>query len=399
MAKKSASGAGNIRKKTVMRNGKEYTYWEARITVGVDAGTGKQKTRSFSGKTQAEVRKKMQAAAVEVDNGTYQEPNKITLGEWLDIWIADYLKGVKPRTVDSYKASVKNHIKPALGAVKLQALNAPMIQNFCNQLEKTEHKGKPLSAKTIHNTHGVLHKALEQAVEIGYIRFNPANACKLPRKEKKEIKPLDNDAISLFINAINGHKFEMVYLVTLFTGMREGEVLGLTWDCIDFQNNEITIKQQLQKERGGNGEYHLVSPKNGKTRRISVAPTVISALKKQRAYQSECMFASHGMWHNPMNLVFTNELGHNLSAQTVYLHFKEFAKEIGMPDARFHDLRHSYAVAALSSGDDIKTVQESLGHYTAAFTLDVYGHVTEKMKEEHAARMEKFIKEVSNGIA
>ena len=101
------------------------------------------------------------------------------------------------------------------------------------------------------------------------------------------------------------------------------------------------------------------------------------------------------MWDNPLNLVFTNDTGRNLSAQTVYLHFKKLIAEAGYPDTRFHDLRHSYAVAALQAGDDIKTVQENLGHHAAAFTLDVYGHVTEKMKNESAARMEAFMQEVT----
>ena len=96
-----------------------------------------------------------------------------------------------------------------------------------------------------------------------------------------------------------------------------------------------------------------------------------------------------------MNLVFTNEAGHNLSAQTVYLHFKSIMKELGLPDTRFHDLRHSYAVASLQAGNDIKTVQESLGHYSAAFTLDVYGHITDQMMRASAIRMESFIKSVS----
>jgi len=96
------------------------------------------------------------------------------------------------------------------------------------------------------------------------------------------------------------------------------------------------------------------------------------------------------------NLVFTNEIGQHLSAQTVYLAFKKLIASTGYPDTRFHDLRHSYAVAALQSGDDIKTVQENLGHHTAAFTLDVYGHVTQRMKQESANRMERFIKQVSD---
>lgn len=122
MARKStrgAQGSGTIRKKTVKRNGQEYAYWEARITIGRDPGTGKQIQKSFSGKTQKEVREKMQAAAVAVNDGSYQEPSKMTVGEWLDIWARDYLNDVKPFTVVSYKGQIKNHIKPALGAVKL----------------------------------------------------------------------------------------------------------------------------------------------------------------------------------------------------------------------------------------------------------------------------------------
>ena len=93
-----------------------------------------------------------------------------------------------------------------------------------------------------------------------------------------------------------------------------------------------------------------------------------------------------------MNLVFTNESGRNLIPQTVVRQFKEIVASIGRPDARFHDLRHSYAVASLRSGDDIKTVQGNLGHATAAFTLDVYGHVTDQMREASAFRMEAYIK-------
>lgn len=392
MSKKAASGTGTIRKKTVTRNGKEYTYWEARYTEGVDPGTGKQIQRSISGKTQKEVAKKLKEAVAALDAGTYTAPSKMTLGQWLDIWLSEYLGGVKPRTADSYKAAVNNHIRPALGAVKLEALAAHQIQTLYNNLQRRE---EPLSPKSIKNLHGVLHKALEQAVAIGYIRFNPAGACKLPRVERAEIQPLDDVAISAFMGVIHGHKYENLYLTTLFTGMREGEVLGLTWDCVDFEGGTLTINKQLQKERGGSGEYHLVSPKNGKSRCITLAPSVLATLKAQWVKQAEWRLKAGEMWEQS-GLVFTDEIGHHLSAQTVYLHFKKLAAEAGYPDARFHDLRHSYAVAALQSGIDVKTVQETLGHHTAAFTLDVYGHVTERMKQESANRMEAFIKRVSD---
>lgn len=389
---RAAQGAGTIRKKTVMRKGQEYTYWEARVTTGRDPGTGKQIQKSFTGKTQKEVREKMQAAAVEVNNSSYVEPSRMTIGQWMDIWLEEYLGGVKPRTADSYNATVRVHIKPALGAIKLSALATHDIQKMYNGLVRGD---KPLSAKSIKNLHGVVHKALQQATELGYIKFNPADACKLPRVERAEIKPLDDDAIKKFLTVAAGHKYEYVYIVTLFTGMREGEVLGLTWDCVDFKSGTILINKQLQKERGSGGKYGFVAPKNNKSRRITPAPTVMAILKDQQQRQFEQRCQAQALWDNPLDLVFTNEQGRNLSPQTVYLHFKELIAEAGYPDTRFHDLRHSYAVAALQAGDDIKTVQENLGHHAAAFTLDVYGHVTEKMKDASAARMEAFIKGVS----
>lgn len=113
-------------------------------------------------------------------------------------------------------------------------------------------------------------------------------------------------------------------------------------------------------------------------------------LRQQQARQAEWEHAAGEIWEDS-GLVFTNEIGRNLSPLSVYKSFKVFAAQIGCPDARFHDLRHSYAVAAIQSGDDIKTVQENLGHHTAAFTLDVYGHVTDQMRQASAERMQHFI--------
>lgn len=389
---RGAQGAGTIRKKTVTRNGKQYTYWEARVTVGRDSGTGKQIQKSFSGKTQKEVREKMQAAAVDVNNNAYVEPSKLTVGQWLDIWLDEYLGSVKPRTAVLYADTVRLYIKPTLGALKLSSLSTHDIQKLCNDLQK---RHKPLSPKTIKNLHGVVHKALQQAVELGYIRINPADACKLPRVEKAKIKPLDNNAIVSFLKVVQGHQYECIYLITLFTGMRESEVLGLTWDCVNFKNGTILINKQLQKVRGSNGKCVFVSPKNNKSRYITPASSVMALLKEQQRNQAEQQSIAGALWNNSLNLVFTNAFGEHIPANTVYLNFKKLIAEAGYPDTRFHDLRHTYAVAALQAGDDIKTVQENLGHHTAAFTLDVYGHVTEKMKLDSAARMEAFIQGVS----
>ena len=384
--KRAANGSGSIRQ--VTKNGKKY--WEGRITVGYDPGTGKQKQRTVSGKTQKEVAQKMRELTAELDAGTYHEPCKLTVGEWLDIWTKDYLTAVKPRTQDSYKTTVDTHLKPAFGAMKLEALTTHDIQQFYNRLKDGDKKQSALSPKTIRNIHGVLHKALEQAVDLGYIRTNPTDKCKLPKVEKKEIKPLDDEQIKAFLTACKGNLYEYVYIVTLFTGMREGEVLGLTWDCVDFEKGTITINKQLLRQRRSDGSHSLASPKNGKSRYLTPPPYVMEILHAQKERQEQWRKAAGNAWEEN-GLVFTNELGHNLSSQTVYLYFKDIARQIGCPDARFHDLRHSYAVVSLQSGDDIKTVQENLGHHTAAFTLDTYAHVTQRMRQASANRMQQYI--------
>lgn len=383
-ATKNARGGGTIRQRPDGR-------WEARFTVGRDPGTGKQVQRSVYGATQKEVRQKLAQITAAIDNGTYTVPSKMTVGQWLDIWSRDYLGGVKPFTVLNYNQHIKNHIKPALGAVKLEALNAHTIQGFYNSLGKPQGDKPGLSAKTVKCIHGVLHKALSQAVKVGYIRFNPAESCELPRIERKEIKPLDNEEIGAFMKAIQGHRFEALYLVTLFTGLRRGEVCGLTWDCVDLDLGTILVNKQLQNVPGQPGEFRLVSSKNGKGRTIAIAPFVVEVLRRHKVQQAEARLKAGPLWQNS-GFVFCNEVGEHLSPNTVYHNFKRIAASIGLPDARLHDLRHSFAVTSLRAGDDIKTVQSNLGHHTAAFTLDTYGHVTEEMKRASAERMEAFIK-------
>ena len=393
---KSPSGMGNIRKKTNTVNGKTYTYYEARYTEGFDPGTGKQIQRSISGKTQKEVAQKLKAALAALDSGTYIAPCKMTVEEWMEIWSKQYLGGVKESTVAAYNATIRTHIKPGIGAIRLDSLDTHLVQSFYNGLREPTKDREAVSPKTVKNVHGVLHKALQQAVANGYIRFNPTNSCILPRIEKKELQPLDEAETKLFLDAVKGHPLELLYTITLFTGLREGEALGLTWDRVDFMRGTILISKQLQKEKKKGGEFRLVSLKNDKPRRITPAPWVMQLFRDRKIQQYQHKEKAGAAWSNPMNLVFTNELGGNLIPQTVVRHFKEIVSSIGRPEARFHDLRHSYAVASLRSGDDIKTVQGNLGHATAAFTLDVYGHVTNQMQEASAVRMEAYIKGILN---
>lgn len=409
---RAAQGSGTIRQRA------DGT-WEARFVAGHDPGTGKPVRKSVYAKTQKEVRQKLAQAVAAVDNKSYREPCKMTLGEWLDIWVDTYLKDVKPRTLKIYQDDIRLHIKPYLAAVKLNELDTHTVQRFFNTLlrsgkrvpkrdkegkivkkdGKTVYEGAPLSSKTVKNVHGVLHGALRQAVVNRYIPINPADGdfCKLPKIQKQEIKPLDEVQIADFLKAIHGDRFEELFLVTLFTGLRQGEVLGLTWDCVDFDNGTLLVNKQMQlHQEQGIKAYQLVPTKNSKSRTITAAPSVMSLLRRRRAIQAQQHLEAGPLWQDS-DLVFTDELGRHLTKSSVYRSFKKIVAAIGRPDTRFHDLRHSYAVAAIRSGDDIKTVQGNLGHATAAFTLDVYGHVTDQMKQASAARMEAFIKSVSNG--
>lgn len=386
MGRKAASGAGTIRKKTVTRGGKQYTYWEARFTAGRDPGTGKQIQRSITGKTQKEVAQRLKAATMAVDEGTYTTPTKMTVGAWLDVWAADYLGGVKPATVQVYKNNIRLHIKPAMGAVGLSELRPHMVQKFVN--------GLGLSPASVRLAYKVLHQALEKAVKLGYIPRNPAADCELPRMEQKEIHPLEDEQAAALLQAVKGGRLELLVSVALFTGCRLSELLGLTWDCVDFQKGTILVCKQLARpvHRAESGLF--ISPKNGKNRTITPAPSVLKTLKEQRRRQAEMQIKAGPLWDNPHGLVFTNQIGGPLNQNPVEAQFSAAVKAAGLVGVRFHDLRHTYAVNAIRAGDDIKTIQGNLGHASAGFTLDRYGHFTERMKQDSAARMEGFIKAV-----
>lgn len=387
MAKRAAQGAGTIRKKTVIRKGKEYTYWEARITTGRDPGTGRQVQRSFTGKTQKEVREKMQAAAVAVNTGSYVTPQKMTVGQWMDTWAADYLGAAKPATVTIYKNNIKNHIKPALGAVGLSDLHPHMVQTFINGLE--------LSPASVRLAYKVLHMALEKAVKLEYIPKNPAAGSELPKLEQKEIHPLDDQQVAALLNAAKGGDIEYLIIVALFTGCRLSELLGLTWDAVNFKQGTITINKQLARPEH-RGVTPFISPKNGKPRTISLAASVMATLKRQQRRQIEQQLKAGPLWDNMYHVVFSTEIGEPLDQWKAEKEFSAVLEAAGLTGIRFHDLRHSYAVNAIRAGDDIKTIQGNLGHASAAFTLDRYGHFTERMKQDSATRMEGFMKNVLN---
>jgi len=376
---KRSNGEGTIRQR---KNG----LWEGVYTAGKDE-KGKLIRRSVYGKTQKEVSQKLTALTNDINTGLYIAPDRITTGEWFDLWLKEYNGSVKAATLAQYEYQIRKNIKPVLGNTLLQKLTAPMIQRLYNSLKET------LSAKSIKNLHGVMHKGLNQAVLCQYLKSNPCLACQLPRVEKREMLTLTGDDLRRFLAEIKGKPFEWLYYVDVFTGMREGEIIGLSWDCVDFNKGIIEIKRQMKRERklSGNNEYIFDTLKNGKSRIIAPAPNVFAALKKVKATQAADKLKHGENYNNEDNLVFTDELGRHLCAPTVWHTFKKRVAAIGLPDVRFHDLRHSFATISLENGDDAKTVSENLGHATVAFTLDVYGHVSDRMRKESAARMQGYI--------
>ena len=375
MARKRANGEGNLRKR---EDGKG---WEARY---YDL---KGKRHSVYGKSQKEVIKKLEDALDAMNSDSSLEDSDTTVSQWLNIWEKDFLGNVKQGTADNYEMLMRVHVIPTLGEIKLTELKTPIIQRLYN---KKLMEG--LSPKTIKNIHGCLHKALDIAVKIDYLHKNPSSACILPRVIKPDIHPLDTPELAKFMEAIHGEEYEALITVAIFTGMRSGELLGLTWDCVDFENGLIRVAKQLLQPRKKGEVFRFGTLKNEKPRTLSPAPFVMQVLKNHKRQQQLHRLEIGPAWNDGgfPNLVFTHEDGSHLSQPTVWKALQKVLKKAGLESHRFHDLRHTYVVNAFRAGDDVKTVQQNAGHYSAAFTLDRYAHVTATMRKESAERMQKF---------
>ena len=395
MPKKSrrAAGTGSLRKRP---DG----LWEARATTGYDPKTGKQLVKSVYGRTQADARIKLNKIIAEIDEGTYLEPSKMPLEVWVKRWLEEYTFDKKYSTVKNYKTIFNSQILPRLGKFQLCELDRMRIQRFYNELYSPRDGSKGISAKTIRNVHGLLNKILGQAVMDNLIRMNPCSGAVLPRKEKTIIKPLTDEQLKdLLLAADDDPDYGNLIKLVALTGLRESEALGLTWDCVNFKRGTILIEKQLLKRPLKDGGICFSSPKNSRPRSIMPAPYVMEILEDQKKMQERCKKIAGSCWEDwkdearpKCRLVFTTITGSYISPGTMRVHFKKIAEQIGCPEARVHDLRHTYAMLSLENGDDIKTVQGNLGHATAAFTLDVYGHVSDRMKKESSSRMEEFIR-------
>ena len=272
----------------------------------------------------------------------------------------------------------------------LSALLPHHVQKAINTLH--QRKDNPLSAKSVKNCYGVLHKALSQAVINGYIIKNPCDGVQLPRVEKKEISPLNEAEIRAFLKEIQGHRNEILFKTALFTGMRQGELMGLQWNNVDFKAGTILVCQQMIHEKKQGGVYKLAPTKTDGIRKITPAPIVMDWLREWKKEQNIKRLAIGNKWDTEFDgLVFTDNMGKHMSNTTLSHEGKMIGKRIGKENFRFHDLRHSYAVAAIRAGDDMKTVSSNLGHATISITMDIYASYTDDMAKASANRMNEYI--------
>jgi integrase len=340
---KRGNGEGSVYKQ---RSG----LWAASISI--EGG----KRKYFYGKTRKEVQEKLAAALQEQKQGMLVATPQQTVGQFLTDWLEHtHKQSVRPRTYERYEEALRLHLIPVLGKYQLQKLSAQHVQAFYARILE-----EGLSPSTVIYYHSVLHNALGTAVKWGLI---PRNVCDLvtpPRKARFEIKPFTPEQVQSFFAAIRGHKWEALFTLALATGMRQGELLGLKWQDINFSTGTLQVRRILTRipsETSGK-VFVEAEPKTQYSRRsITIASFALNALKQHRLRQVEIRLKAGVLWEEH-DYVFCTLVGTHLRPSHVVDEFKKLLKKADLPDSRFHDLRHSAATLLLSLGVHPKVVQE-----------------------------------------
>jgi len=379
MAKKRGNNEGSIYRR---KNGT----WAAQYTVWTAEG---RKRRSVSGKTRAEVSRKLTEAMADRDGGLLHDAGRITVGEYLDRWLADSVKGtVKETTYANYAYITHKHVSPALGHVKLKTLTPAHVRGFYGEKARTN-----LSASTVKKMHVVLRKSLSQAVSDGLIPRNAADGVKPPRvgAPGEEIKPLGSEECAAFLEASRGERLEALFVLAVHCGLREGELLALRWEDVHLEAVRPTMLVRRTLTRGEEGRGWVVgaSTKSGKGRRVRLTRRAVAVLKDHRKRQLEERLRLAGLWQD-QGLVFPNETGSLFNPSNLRNRsFKRIKARSGVrEDLRVHDLRHTCATLLLGEGVNVKVVSELLGHASITITLNIYSHVLPDMQDSAADAME-----------
>jgi integrase len=375
MMSRRGNGEGTI---TRRRDGR----WEARYTAQTVDGP---KRKVLYGKTRQEVAKKLTKAMADRDGGLVFDHENLRVEDYLDRWLKGSVRGnVKPITYESYERILRVHVVPTLGRVKLNNLNPLHLQSLYR-----ERLDSGLSSRTVQYVHVVMHRALKQAVRWGLVPRNISEAVDPPRIHRKEMHPLSPVQARTFLEATREDRLEALYVVALHCGLRLGELFGLRWSDVDLEERTLRVNRTLTQTQDG---PVFTIPKTAKSRRtVRLTNGAVEALKRHSERQAQEIVKMDTLYED-QGLIFASGVGTPLNRQNVNSRsLKPLLVRAGLPDIRFHDLRHTCATLLLGKGVHPKFVQELLGHATIAITLDTYSHVLPGMGDQTAVAMENVL--------
>jgi integrase len=375
---------GSIRKR-----GSTYTYW---LDVGPDPVTGKRRQRTKGGfRTKRECQAALNAAIAAVQGGTFVEPSRRTVRSFLlEEWLpAVQVANLRPATWENYRIHVQAHIVPVLGTVELQRLSPAHLNAFYRSLlTKGGKEGRGLASKTVRNIHNVLHRTLKDAVRWGLLVRNVADAADPPKGKSAEIRVWSPAQLRVFLEWVREDDLYAAWLLAATTGMRRGELAGLRWVDVDLDAGRLSVRQPRVVVAN---VPQPSAPKTARGRRsLALDPVTVVALRRHRAHQHERRLLI-GSRYQDSGLVFTWPDGSPIHPLRFSRWFEQHARRAGLPKIRLHDLRHSYASAALAAGVPAKVISERLGHATIAVTMDIYSHVLPGLDREAADSVARLI--------
>lgn len=364
--------------------GSVYQRKDGRYVAEIKLETGKKKL--VYRKTEKEANAALRKLLHEQEQGILATGPQQTVKAYLTQWLEKVIRNSrKVATYSMYQIVVEKHIIPSLGHIRLQRLTPSHVQSFY-----TAKLDEGLSLSRVHSIHLVLHKALENAVKWRLVGQNVSKLVDVPKPKRHEIQPLDMEQARRLLLAAHEHKLEALITVAITTGMRRGELMGLHWQDIDLEQGTIQIQRTVNRV----GKFGMVvsEPKTSRSRRkIELPMFVVEVLKYHRERQQAIKKLAGNSWQD-MDIVFSNTLGGYSDPSNLTRWFKALLKNAGLPDIRFHDLRHSAATLLLAMSVNPKIVQELLGHSSITMTMDIYSHVLPPIQSEAMGKMDSLFK-------
>ncbi|MCP3773750.1 tyrosine-type recombinase/integrase [Paenibacillus sp. MZ04-78.2] len=359
------------------------------VDVGKDGERKQKKKRGFATKKEAEIA--LAKLLTEVNDGTYLEPSKNTLVQLMEKWIESKKGNMTRLTVDSYKSYIVNHIAASnIGLKQLAKLSSDDIEEFIKYLRtKKTDKGKNLSDSTIQRIFNIVVTALNYAKKMKYVKENVALNVDRPQISKRKLQVWDVEEVNKFLEHIKKYRHFLAFYLAIHTGMRQGEILGLPWSNVDFDNKIIRVTQTLEHDAKGITEG---AKTNSSVRSISISDEVMVQLKKQY-HMIEEEKENAGELYQDNDLVICTNIGKPVFADTLTKFMRKSIRELNITPIRFHDLRHTSASLILKIGVHPKIVSERLGHSSVTITLDTYSHLLPNMQEEAAKRLSNLLNE------